>query len=254
MRMHLTFVRVLAVFALALTLAAVPAPAATITGTTTNLSTVTSFDLTSLGHDDWAYWNTTAASGHSGAPTNEKNGASLINSMSIVGSGTLRGSSSSSQPRASYSFTNGTSPASGSVAQATGLFSTVLDTNGVGVKFTITLPTVDTYIVNVWAGVFGGTATFTASMTGATSFTNAFTAANLTPKPTNQYRLFVTPDNANDVLTISMVMTADNTTQGSSQAFITGAAVTGIPTPAALPAGLTLLSLVGLRRRGRMHA
>ena len=75
-----------------------PAPAAIITGLYTGNVGNTTYDLSAMGTNDWAYWSSSASSGVSGVPTNEMSGATLIGSMSAVGGGTLRGSTSPTRP------------------------------------------------------------------------------------------------------------------------------------------------------------
>ena len=71
-----------------------PLSAATLMGDRTTVATADpAFNLTSFGSSDWAYWETTANPAAS-TPTDEKSGAAIISSMTAVGGGDVRGSSS----------------------------------------------------------------------------------------------------------------------------------------------------------------
>ena len=213
----------------------------------------TVFDLSEYGTSDWAYWNTTASSLASGSPTNEMNGGSMIGDISVIGAGSLRGSKASTKPAASYSFTNGTSPVSGTVQQPSGLFSNSLATDGSGVSLAIILEEVRTYEIDLWTAAFDVTkGTLTATL-NESSFVNSEISAGTVGgiKPVFLYRLTVTPDQAGDVLEIRLV----NTKSGSGESghvLLSGAAVSAVPEPSSAGLwilGFTLAYFVSARRR-----
>ncbi|MBI1371053.1 MAG: hypothetical protein GC162_20680 [Planctomycetes bacterium] len=226
------------------------ADAATITGTVTPIPTTTSFPLTSNNTLDWAYWNTTSTGLSSPlAPTNRKAGGSLISGVSKIGGSSLRGSSTTT--RVSFAFSDGASPTNGPASNVSGIFNSTLNSNGVGVTLNVTLPTVDTYFISVWAGAFDGTVRFQATLPGATTFLNtAFTAGHSSPKEAALYYLLATPNSPGDVLTLNLTLL--NTASTNAHVLLAGLAVV-IPAPSAFPAGLSLLSLPLLRRRPRKH-
>lgn len=235
---------------------AVMAPAATITGSYTAIPSVTSYNLTALGTLDWAYWDVLSNSTITppAAPTNEKSGGSLISGIGAIGgiSGTVRGSTASTKPLGSYSFTDGTSPTSGSVTQATGLFNATLNTLGTGVTVSVMLPAVQTYQIDVWGAAFDATATFQATLPGATAFTNSTLSGPASGvKASALYTLLAKPDTAGDTLTINLTVSALDGAD-LSHVILSGVAVSAVPTPAALPSGLGLLILMTIRRRRRL--
>ena len=113
-----------------------PAPAAIITGLYTGNVGNTTYNLSAMGTNDWAYWSSSASSGVSGVPTNEMSGATLIGNMSAVGGGTLRGSTSTTRPAYDFAYANGATPVSGITSNVVGLFNTQLNTAGAGVTAT----------------------------------------------------------------------------------------------------------------------
>lgn len=229
--------------------------AAVITGTFTAVSD-SDFDLTAMGTDDWAYWNTTSDPATGGPKTNEKAGGTLISNMSPVGGGNVRGSGSSTRPVYDFIFSDGTSPVNGTVDNAIGLFNTQLNTVGAGVSLDVDLPTTTESTIYVWAGAYDGTGLFTASLPGAIDFTDTtLTGDGVTPKESGLYTLLVTPDNPNDTLNLSFVL--GQSTGGNANMLISGVAVSvapAVPEPStfALAAlGLFGLGWFGWRRQRR---
>jgi hypothetical protein len=189
------------------------------------------YDLTALGTSDWAYWNkadllTVATL----APTNEKAGASLISAVSPVGGIAVRGTNSATKPPVDFSFTDGTSPTSGTQTDPTAVFNSTLGTASIGTSFSVTLPTVSTYRILIWAGGFastGATAKTRLSATlGAASYSSpGETIIPGTPKPTFLYTLTVTSDTANQVVTISHILAELSGTTTNAHALIAASAV-----------------------------
>lgn len=233
--------------ALSAAFAAPTAHAATIAGSFTSTADE-DFDLTALGTTDWAYWDGDPAVDT--IPTNRKFGGTAIGDMDVIGSGAVRGSTSSTLPQFDFTFTDGTAPTAGSVDDPSGRFSTVLNTTGQGVTFDVTLPTADPYTVSVWAAAFGvNEGTFTASLPGATNFVNTdLSSGQFSPKSGALYTLTVTPDNPGDVLTVSLVLTEDGGSS-SSNVSLHAAAVSVVPEPATLGSALLGLGMLAGRRR-----
>jgi len=209
--------------------------------------------LTAEGGEDWSYYNTTS-NPYSGAPTNSNSGGTLIGNITPIGGGGVRGSSFESDLR--FTFTDGTSPSSGTL-DVSGIFNTQLDTNGAGVGIDLTLPTTDTYEVLFFASGFfdydGGTrAQFTAQLTGASDYTDNSleSTTSSSPKDGIVYSLSVTPDNPNDVLSLSWVL-QNQTAAGSEHILVDGLAISVVPEPStyAVISGALALGLCLLRRR-----
>lgn len=235
------------------TLAPCAANAAVISGVFTPTGDA-DFDLTALGTSDWAIWDTSSDPA-SGVPTNEKSGGTLIGSMSAIGGGNLRGSTSTTRPPYDFTFTDGISPPVGSVDNVNSLFNTDLGTVDVGVGLDVTLPTTNTHTVTVWVSGFEGEGELTASLPGATSYVDSSTVFDGdNPKDAGYYTLSVTPDSANDVLNLSHIL--DVSDGGNAHVMISAVSVSEIASPVPEPSTL-LLALLGVggllmqrRRRG----
>jgi hypothetical protein len=217
----------------------------------------TTFNLTDMGTLDWAYWNQ-EPSPATGVPTNSKSNATLIGSATAVGGGSVRGSTStSSMPENIFTFSNGSTTASSSSGvQATGIFNTQLTQSGAGVSILVDLPTVQTYTVYIWASAFAmNSSTFTAALSGATSFVSTALVDNTSSSAKDTYliTLTVTPNTAGDDLTLTAV--AGTSGGASSHVLISGIAVSpfAIPEPgtSAALAGVAVLGAgaLGVRRR-----
>ena len=207
----------------------------------------TVYDLTALGAVDWAFYDTTANPAN-GLPTNSKNGGTAIGTASAVGGGNIRGSASSlTEP--DFTYTDGTSPASGTGENPGGLFNTQLDTLGAGLQLSIDLPTTDTYKIYIWTAAFNAQATFTAALTGFTSYTDSSMNDSVgpSPKPSYLYTLTAKPNTAGDDLVVSLASAADNGT--SSHVVLEAVAISVVPEPATLGLLIAGLGLVGFRRR-----
>ena len=204
-------------------------------------------NLTTLGTVDWAFYDTTANPAN-GLPTNDKNGGTAIGTVIALGGGNVRGSVSSLiEP--DFSYTDGTSPASGTGDNPGGLFNTQLDTLGAGVQLAIDLPTTDTYTIYIWTAAFFARGAFTASLPGFSDYTSLATDDGVgpSPKPTYLYTLTAQPANPGDDLTISLVTETD---RGSSAHVLIGAvAVSVVPEPGTAALFFAGLSLLGLARK-----
>lgn len=219
--------------------AALNLPAAQIAGSVSAQisNTAAAYDLTALGTSDWAYWNkadllTVATL----APANEKAGATLISVISPVGGTAVRGTNSATKPPVDFSFTDGTSPASGTQTDPTAVFNSTLGSASIGMSFTVTLPAVNTYQILIWAGGFastGATAKTRLSATvGAASYSSpGETIIPSSPKPTFLYTLTVTSDTANQVVTISNILAELSGTTTNAHALVVASAVSQSTAP-----------------------
>jgi hypothetical protein len=233
--------------------------AATVTGVVSaDFTGDTTFNLTSMGTLDWAYWNLESPTSASGAPTNSKNGATLIGSATALGGGSVRGSltTAGAVPESYFTFTDGSPTSSGTGVMSTGIFNTQLATTGAGVSILVDLPTVQTYTVYIWASAFAmSSSTFTTALSGATSFVSTALVDNTSSSAKDTYliTLTVTPNTAGDDLTLTAV--AGTSGGASSHVLISGIAVSpfAIPEPgtSAALAGVAVLGAgaFGVRRR-----
>lgn len=188
----------------------------------------------------------------------------LIGSATAVGGGGVRGSSTitGAVPENYFTFSNGTSTLSGTAVMTTGVFNTQLVTTGLGVGLIVDLPAVQTYTVYIWASGFSlSSSTFTAALSGATSFVSSVIVDNTSTSAKDTYliTLNVTPDSAGDDLTISAI--AGTSTGVSSHILISAIAVSGataIPEPGTVAAlagvGVFIVGVIARRRRSLAHA
>jgi hypothetical protein len=202
----------------------------------------TSYNLTTLGTVDWAFYDTTANPAN-GLPTNDKLGGTSIGTAIALGGGSLRGSSASAA-EPDFTFTDGTSPASGTGDNPGGLFNTQLDTLNAGLQLTIDLPTTDQYTIYLWTAAFFARGAFTASLAGFSDYTSLATddALGTSPKQSFLYTLTAQANTAGDDLTISLVTETDR--GSNAHVLLVGAAVGLIPEPTTMTllfAGLGLL-------------
>ncbi|MDF3128476.1 PEP-CTERM sorting domain-containing protein [Kiritimatiellaeota bacterium B1221] len=220
------------------------------------------YDLTALGTTDWAYWSTADNPIVGGVATNEMSGGTSISGASGTGGVTsVRGTGSSGGTVADFSYTNGTSTASGTAFNPNGVFNTDLSGPGKGVELGFTLADAGQwYTVNIWtAGFATQFAQVTGSLDGATSYTNTSGGYETvspnegnyggynTPKEQYQYTFNVLADSANDVFNFD-IRTAGST-GGSRHVLITAASISAIPEPSSL--ALASLVVVGFTVFGR---
>lgn len=207
----------------------------------------TSYDLTTLGTVDWAFYDTTANPAN-GLPTNDKLGGTSIGTVIALGGGNIRGSSArASEP--DFTYTDGSSPASGTGDNPGGLFNTQLDTLNAGLRFTIDLPTTDQYTIYLWTAAFFARGAFTASLPGFLDYTSLGTddALGVSPKQSFLYTLTAQANTAGDDLTISLVTETDR--GSNAHVLLVGAAVGLVPEPTTLTMLFTGMGLLGLVRR-----
>lgn len=170
---------------------------------------VSSVDLTATGETDWAYWSGAATDG---VPDNRKSGGNgMIGDVSAVGGTGLR--TSSSDAPAAFSFTDGSSTASGSDLKFPSLFNDTLSL-GNGVSVEITLPTTDIYSVTFVGAAYITTGTMTATLYGdyggasetpLATYTNDSGLSSSWKLLTGSYTFTVQADNAGDVLKLVFI-------------------------------------------------
>lgn len=233
--------------ALALSTQLATAASIVVTTSPTAVSAIT-YDLTSLGTTDWVYWNSTASSGLSGAPTTSKSGGTAIGNVSAVGGGDLRGSSAGLG--INFSFSDGTPTPSGTATDLKGIFNTGLATDGAGVTFSIALPTTDLYTINLWTGALdlsAANSSFSATLNGATTYTTSAMTAGAS-KRAYLTTFTVQADTAGDLLTFDFHKIASTT---NSQAIFAGASIGLVPEPGTLVLFLGGLGAMMISRRRR---
>ena len=221
------------------------ASAATLSGSVTT-SVSSPVNLTNEGPVDWAIWDyTAAAQGTSGAPSNRKLGGTAIGNMSAV-VGTPRGITGTFSPP-TYTYTNGTSPASATAAAIGAITDTSVNVVGSGWRLSVTGDPLTTETVKLYVAGFNGTGTLTATLNGATTYTDSSRVYGGT-RSGALYALTFKPDSASDVLQVSYVL---QSVSGSGNANVDLQAVAvAVPEPAGL--GLLAIGAVGtLRRRQR---
>lgn len=227
--------------AIALVLAA-PVEAALLSGSVSNPTGVV--NLTTQGTFDWSIYNyadgATAAQG--GTPTSRKSGGSGIGNATAVGGGLLR----SVTGLLDVTFTDGTPTASASVTDVRGLANDGLDLNGRGVAITITGDPAAVRTAYVYVSGYEGTGDFTASLNGATAYTNSVTYS--ATKTTALYTLTFQPNSSilADQLTISYTMSGQTSTTNSHVGLYSVALA---PEPGAAAVLLAGTGLLAMRRR-----
>lgn len=213
----------------ALALSATAAMSATLTFNSRPVAGI-SYDISALGSVDWAYWNTTDNPA-TGAPTNEKAGGSAIGNIKGIGAATsVRGTSS--KVDTDFTFTDGQTVASGTANNVSGLFNTVLNTEGTGAQLDIALPTAgQTYTVTIWTGAHETVAAaIVASLPGALNYeiTTGGPGGNYgdsaKPKESYAYTFTVVADTAGAIFSFK-IATAGFYEGTTGHVIITGAAV-----------------------------
>lgn len=213
-------------------LVASSAQAAVISITSEDVGNV-SFDLTTYGTSDWAYWAQTADPLTAPlAPSNEKASAGFIGSITAVAGNGIRGSTSTTKPPYDFSFTDGSSTVSGSVSDIIGVFNRSLGTTGnnTGVQLDVTAPSADPFVIYVWGTSFQSTGNLTATIGIATDNDSTLVHEG-TRSPGKLYTIAVTPDSAGQTVNVRMMHT--NSTNDFSNASISAVAVV-VPEPSTL--------------------
>jgi hypothetical protein len=222
------------------------------------------YNLTTLGVNDWAYWNQTAnpVSPLPAAPTNRKNIApsSFIGNISAFGTGggSVRGTTGGGPAAYTFSFTDGTTPVNSSVSDLRGLFNTLIGSAGVnnGIQLTVTAPSANPFNIYVWGTAFQATANLTADVllgTPATA-TDSTQIGDGDRLPGKVYTILVTPDFAGQQVNLRYVLSAP-TDAGNANISLSGVAIgpaTVIPEPSTLAllfGGSSFLGWRILRRR-----
>jgi hypothetical protein len=211
-----------------------------------NTPVSTPVDLTTQGNLDWAYWSPNSATPVSPlvAPTNEKLGGLAIGGLDTIGGGGLRGSTTS-MTLERYSFTDGTSPISGTSASLAGLiFNSQTGTvgNGTGLQLSIAGNPAVEETVTLYLGGFQATSNLTLTLNGVAfpiTDSRVFTTAN--PKHIDIYTLRFQPDSIDDRLLVQYTASAITDTV-NGHVGLQAVAVAGIPEPTTA----TLLFLGGL--------
>ena len=169
--------------------------------------------------------------------------------MSVVGGTGIRGAGSAAT--GTYSFTDGTSPAADSEITLTGLLNRSLGEEDTGVQFTITLPTIQSYEIHVFAPNFSNAENATFQLTailGTETYSSPLVGGG-NPPSTQLHTLTVTPDSADQVITIENVI-RNVGSDGNGHARISAVAVRAIPEPSALMLlGLSSVFLSVRKRR-----
>jgi hypothetical protein len=212
-------------------------------------------NLTADGKVDWAIYTQTATASYASAnapPDNRKAAAAVIGNVTPAGNtNNLRGVGGTNT---TFTYADGTSPATFAPATVGGIANTVLDTTGVGYQFTVAGDASQTLFVAVYVGGFNTAAnTFTATLNGATMYTDTtsvFGGSN--PKAAGRYNLAFRPDAAGDLLTIRYTLTNNAVTNDNSHVLLQAVSVSTVPEPAT--AGILLVGAAGLlTRRRRPH-
>lgn len=206
------------------------------------------FDIAAAGGLDWALWKKVTADTNKEVPTNSKLNGTAISDLSAFGGAGIN-TSGNSVPNWDFSYSGGTSPASGTLTDVNGVFNSTLSTKGVGLSFTVTLPTTDLYQISIWTAGYGMSGLLTASMPGASDSTGSFTADTGGIKDMFLFTINAQADVAGQAVTVSVVNNSTTGATASSHVIISAIAVQQIPEPSAL--ALCSLGVFGLLRRRR---
>lgn len=213
----------------------------------------TPVNLTTTGSLDWAYWspNTATVVSPLVAPNNEKFGGTAIGGLDVIGGTGLRGSTTSTTVER-YSFTDGTSQASGTNMSLAGLIfnsQTGTGADGKGWQLTIAGDPAQERMVTLYLGAFAATGNLTLTLNGvALPLTDSKVFPNSAPKQMDVYTVRFQPDSASDLLTVRY--TASNITDPTNgHVGLQAVTVAAVPEPTSV--GLLLLGGVALCRRRR---
>jgi hypothetical protein len=211
----------------------------------------TAADLTSVGTLDWAYWNSIGTSlANPLAPTNEKVGGTIIGSLRTDdGMGNLRGSSSTVAQ--TYSWTDGTSPATGASTSLALTFNNLIGSNNLNKGIGISLPgstSADRYAF-LYFGGFAATGRLTLSLPGAIPVIYDTPAYGAGPKGNDIFVVRYRPDNPADQLSANFIMTS-TTDATNGHVGAQAVAISNVPEPTSLGM-LVAGGMLTLRRRRR---
>ena len=221
-----------------------PAWAAVLIGSV-NLTPATPENLTADGGVDWAIWDYQAGTaGTSGAPSNRKLGGSAISGMTAA-LGTPRGITGT-VPGSTFSYTDGTSPASATNALIGAITDTSINVVNSGFRFNVTGDPGAVETVKVIVSGFSAIGTFTATLNGAPVYTDSSASYGTIRKPT-LYTLTFQPDSATDLLQISYTIGTLNA-GGSANVDLQAVAV-GVAVPEPVSAACVGLGMMFLARR-----
>ncbi len=241
-------IKLLTVSSLALGVLTITSPADLIGSVTAVPGANTVYNLTDLGTLDWAFYDTNSNGASDGLPTNSRLGGTALGTIIALGGGGVRGTSvGTTEP--DFTYTDGTSPASGTGENPGGLFNSQLDTLGAGIQLAIDLPTTDLYTITLWTAAFFARGTLTASLPGFSSYSDQTTDDNTGagPKQSYMYTFTAQANSAGDDLTINLVTDTDR--GASAHVLIAGAAISVVPEPATLAMLLSGLGALGVMRR-----
>ena len=216
-----------------------------------NTSPPGSVNLTTAGTIDWTIYtfNDSGTVDLSGAPSNRRSGGSGISNIATSGGSPTGGVTLRSVTTLQdISYTNGTSPASGSGTDVRGIASNPLDTNNVGLTFTVTGDTATPRQLQVYLSGLNATGRFVATLNGATTYSNDIVYTGT--KSNTLYTVNFQPDAPTDVLTITYTAVNQSaSTTDNSHVLISAIALSPVPEPTA--AALLGLAAAGaiLRRR-----
>jgi glycosidase len=161
-----------------------------LSGTPTNVTSASTFNLTTLGTTDWAAW------GYNGTDR-DSSGGSKIGALSVAGAGSLNSFTSSFL---GFTWTNGT-PDTSVTGETKGYYNNA----GVGDGFSFTVPastSVQTLTVYVGGWSSGGTLTATLSDGSAATYTDS-SMVNTGNSYYGYYTLTYSAGSANQTLTVT---------------------------------------------------
>ncbi|HEX8916419.1 MAG TPA: PEP-CTERM sorting domain-containing protein [Humisphaera sp.] len=224
------------------------AGAAVLTGSVTTTAPA-NVNLTSEGTIDWAIWDYQAGTaGTSGVPSNRKSGGSAIGTVTAV-LGTPRGITGTLTPP-TYTYTNGTSPASATGATIGAITDTSINAVGSGVRLNISGDPTKVEVVRLYVAGFNAVGTLSAQLNGATTYVDS-SASYGGNRTGSVYTLSFQPNTAADQLQVSYTIQSLNT--GGNANVDLQAVTVGVPEPAG--AGLLAVAAAGFltRRRRRVN-
>ena len=248
--MKYTTLSFLSIFALS----SAAAHSATLAGSfgTRTSNTPSEANLTTLGTLDWRIWDGTAANPN--PVENEKASGTAISNLSTT-TGTGVGNSAFTLKQ-SYSYTNGDSPTA-DPSTGGGLNVGIQGTHanllaaGSNFSFTVKPTNLEEHTLTIFAGSRYTGSTMTLALNGATTEVDTLARPGNTFIYDLVYTATFTPDDINDLLTVTLSAGPDSQDAGDGRnaIFFSAAAVSAVPEPST--ALLGALGLLGLLRRRR---